>query len=74
MINDHIIHYTDLPTVRVGFNQEQDKALKLLCDKATTVVDVDKLELKTVTNISEFRTLCQSQEPTSNPKGRKGVC
>ena len=54
MINDYIVHYTDLPIVRVGFDLSKDKPLKLLCDNDTAVVQAEDVEIEGVANITEF--------------------
>ena len=54
VINDHIIHYTDLSIVRVGFSQEQNKEFKPLRDEVTEVLNTKALKVKAVINIASF--------------------
>ena len=54
VINDHIVHYTDLPIVRIGFDRSEDKPLKVLCDNDTAVVEAEDVKIEGVANITEF--------------------
>ena len=54
VINDHIIHYTDLPVVRVGFDLAQDKPLKVSRNNDTEVVDAKDVFIEGVDNLPEF--------------------
>ena len=54
VINDHIIHYTDLPVVRVEFDLAKNKPLKISRNNDTEVVNAKDVFIEGVNNLPEF--------------------
>ena len=54
VINDHIVHYTDLPVVRIGFDFDKDKPLKEFRNNDTEVVQAENVFIEGVNNLTEF--------------------